>query len=94
VLQAQNWIVPEDLVLEDSSSLDAASTANERTLDWTGLPLKEIVHRKTAELEQELLTEALSRTGGNQAKAARLLRIDYSTIRAKLKQYGIKADSD
>ncbi len=93
VLHAEDWIVPEHLVLEDSHLSDADLTVHEAEFDWTGLPLKEMVRRKTAELERRALIEALRRTGGNKAKAARLLQIDYTTIHAKLKQYGIKGDS-
>jgi two-component system nitrogen regulation response regulator GlnG len=94
VLHAQDWIVPEHLVLEDSASPDADSASNEAEFDWIGLPLKEMVRRKTAELERQAIVEALRRTGGNKAKAARLLQIDYTTIHAKLKQYGIRSDAD
>jgi DNA-binding NtrC family response regulator len=93
VLHAEDWIAPEHLVLEDSHLSDADPTVSQDEFDWTGLPLKEMVRRKTADLERRALTEALRRTGGNKAKAARLLQIDYTTIHAKLKQYGIKADS-
>ncbi len=93
VLHAQDWIVPEHLVLEDTASSEE-SRASEAEFDWTGLPLKEMVRRKTAELERQALIEALRRTGGNKAKAARLLQIDYTTIHAKLKQYGIRADAN
>ena len=54
-----------------------------------GLPLKELVHRTIAAVERAALIEALKKTGGNKAKAARLLRIDYKTIHAKVKTYGI-----
>ncbi len=51
-----------------------------------GFHSRRMNRRKTAELERQALTEALRRTGGNKAKAARLLQIDYTTIHAKLKQ--------
>jgi len=54
-----------------------------------GLSLKEIKHRKIIALEREILAHALQKTGGNKAKAARLLRIDYKTIHSKVRQYGI-----
>ncbi len=38
--------------------------------------------------------KAEKKTGGNKAKAARLLQIDYTTMHAKLKQYGIKIDAE
>jgi len=36
-----------------------------------------------------VLTQVLSHTGGNKARAARLLQIDYKTIQLKLKKLGI-----
>ena len=38
------------------------------------------------------LIEALRKTGGNKAKAARLLQIDRKTLHTKIQQYGIKVD--
>lgn len=52
-------------------------------------PLKEIVRSTTMAVEREVISQALRRTGGNKAKAARLLQIDYKTIHSKVKTYGI-----
>jgi transcriptional regulator of acetoin/glycerol metabolism len=57
------------------------------------LSLKEIVHKSRADAEKRALVEALRRTGGNKAKASRLLKIDYTTMHSKIKQYGIEVDS-
>jgi two-component system nitrogen regulation response regulator GlnG len=40
----------------------------------------------------EILAQVLRETGGNKAKAARLLHIDYKTIHSKIRQYGISGD--
>jgi len=40
-------------------------------------------------VEREIISQALDHTGRNKAKAARLLRIDYKTIHAKVKHLGI-----
>jgi len=53
------------------------------------LPLKQIVAQSTMMIERNILITTLRQTQGNKAKAARLLQIDYKTIRSKLKQYGI-----
>ena len=54
-----------------------------------GLPLKELVRQATVTVERAALIEVLRKTGGNKAKAARLLQIDYKTIHLKVKEYGI-----
>lgn len=51
--------------------------------------LKELVRRTTASVEKTALLEALRKTGGNKAEAARLLRIDYKTVLTKAKEYGL-----
>jgi two-component system nitrogen regulation response regulator GlnG len=56
------------------------------------LSLKEIKHRKIVAMEREILAQVLRETGGNKAKAARLLHIDYKTIHSKIRQYGISVD--
>jgi DNA-binding protein Fis len=53
------------------------------------LPLKEIVRQSVFTVEKEVLVQVLKFTGGNKAKAARLLQIDYKTMHTKVKQFGI-----
>jgi two-component system nitrogen regulation response regulator GlnG len=59
---------------------------------WKNLSLKEIVHHSTVAVEREILAKMLRHTGGNKAKAARLLQIDYKTMHTKVKQLGIAAE--
>jgi transcriptional regulator with GAF, ATPase, and Fis domain len=42
--------------------------------------------------ESDLIRTALERTGGNQARAARLLGVKHTTLNAKIKRYGIRCD--
>jgi two-component system nitrogen regulation response regulator GlnG len=56
---------------------------------WRGLSLQEIVQRRVDQVEREVLTQVINYTGGNKARAARLLQIDYKTIHLKLKRLGI-----
>ncbi|MBI4495927.1 MAG: sigma-54-dependent Fis family transcriptional regulator [Deltaproteobacteria bacterium] len=58
---------------------------------WNNLSLKEIVRQRTRGVEREVLAETLRQTRGNKARAARLLQIDYKTIRTKMKQLGLYA---
>jgi DNA-binding protein Fis len=41
------------------------------------------------EHEKQLLTQALTQTGGNQSRAARQLRIGRDALRYKMKKYGL-----
>jgi len=59
---------------------------------WKGLSLKEIIQQSSSAVEREVLLHVLKATGGNKAKAARLLKIDYKTIHEKVKKLGIQMD--
>lgn len=43
-----------------------------------------------AEVEKPLLKTVLDHAGGNQSKAAKILGVSRSTLRKKLKEYGIE----
>jgi len=53
------------------------------------LSLTKIIRSNTIALEREILIKALEHTGGNKTRAARLLMIDYKTLRTKIKQLDI-----
>ena len=44
--------------------------------------------------EADLIRTALERTGGNQARAARLLGVKHTTLNAKIKRYKIRCDGE
>ena len=44
------------------------------------------------QFESRLIREALAKTGGNQARAARLLGVKHTTLNAKIKRYQIPVD--
>jgi transcriptional regulator with GAF, ATPase, and Fis domain len=52
--------------------------------------LREKIRQKKMEVERSVLIQALRKTGGNKAEAARLLQINYSTLHLKIKRYGIR----
>lgn len=64
-------------------SLRSAQPPQDRSLR-----LQEEVQR----FETELIRTALERTGGNQARAARLLGVKHTTLNAKIKRYRIRCD--
>jgi len=94
VLQADAWIMPEQLSLEDGFSPEPPVEPEAPDISLNGSSLKEIVRRYTMDIERKILVETLRKTGGNKAKAARLLKIDYTTIHSKIKQYGIRVDPE
>lgn len=96
VLQSAEWVSPESLVLDAEQATPAESDSGVCVEGdaWDGLSLKEIVQKTTADVESRILAKVLRKTGGNKAKAARLLQIDYKTIHSKIKQYGIKLYSE
>ena len=94
VLLADRIIEPEHLrLVQPLRSLDngsaGAATSAPRDIGDDEIPLKDRVRNATTSVERAALTEALRKTGGNKAKAARLLQIDYKTMHIKLKEYGI-----
>jgi len=58
------------------------------------LSLRETVRSNTVHVERMAIVHALRRTGGNKAKAARLLQVDYKTLHSKVKEYGIQIEGE
>jgi two-component system nitrogen regulation response regulator GlnG len=71
-----------------------ASPATAPATWGAGLSLKAIVAQSTTTVERAVLSQTLRQTGGNKAKAARLLQVDYKTIQSKLKRYGINSHKE
>ena len=49
------------------------------------------VKRAFRSLEEQLIRDALERTGGNRTRAAELLDLSYRALLYKIKEYGIEA---
>jgi transcriptional regulator with PAS, ATPase and Fis domain len=94
VLQSDEVIAPQHLALGDFPISASGLPLIGSDIEWEGQPLKEIVRLHTIDLERRVIAQALRKTGGNKAKAARLLHIDYKTMHTKVKEYGIKIDSE
>jgi two-component system nitrogen regulation response regulator GlnG len=88
-LLADDLITEKHLDLKRVPIPGLAFTPKVQGTPWTGLSLKEIVQQSATAVEREVLTQVLKNTGGNKAKAARLLKIDYKTIHGKIKKLGI-----
>ncbi|MGO9201923.1 MAG: helix-turn-helix domain-containing protein, partial [Limisphaerales bacterium] len=95
VLLAGEVVTEEHLdILQENSGAwrCAASAAPAPGASAAVLSLKEIVAQSTAAVERGMLLQTLRQTGGNKAKAARLLQVDYKTIQSKIKHYGISSN--
>jgi len=86
VLLADESIEPHHLSVptaaKDSRSIDLGKLKGH-------LSFKELVRQNLQRFEKEILEQALQETGGNKARAARMLQIDYKTIHTKSKVYGL-----
>jgi DNA-binding NtrC family response regulator len=88
-LLAGDLITEKDLDLHRVGVPGLAFTPKVQGMPWKGVTLHKIVQQSVAAVEREVIGQALRYTGGNKAKAARLLGIDYKTIHEKVKKLGI-----
>ncbi|WP_295389017.1 sigma-54 dependent transcriptional regulator [uncultured Thiodictyon sp.] len=93
VLIASYAIDTHHLALPEGESERAlpGTAASTSSLYQMGLSLKEIVRTRMADVERQVLFEALQRSRGNKAAVARMLQVDYKTVHTKLKTYGLGA---
>jgi two-component system nitrogen regulation response regulator GlnG len=97
VLLADEEVTEQHLdILQDNREAwwRAVSPVKAQAAFATGLSLKEIVAQSKTVVEREVLSQTLRQTGGNKAKAARLLQVDYKTVQSKIKQYKIGAKEE
>ncbi len=93
-LVAREIISTPDLNLRDAPGpLLERQAVGEKGV-WKGKPLRDIVKRHTESVEKSILTDVLKYTGGNKARASRLLQIDYKTIHSKIRTYDIKLPNE
>ena len=62
----------------------------ERMKDGFDGSMKDIVRQATAELERDLIAQALEETGGNVTHAARRLKISRKSLQIKMKELGLR----
>ena len=92
VLLADDVITEKHLDMREENSPLVPLTPDMKEISLGEKSLKDIVRQNTIKIEREVLSEALKHTGGNKAKAARLLKIDYKTIHSKVKLLGIAVE--
>lgn len=73
---------------KDSLTFPVPSSPTVPDLSSLDLGLHEDARRATRELERRRIAEAMERCGGNQTRAAQLLRISRRTLVARLTEYG------
>jgi DNA-binding NtrC family response regulator len=88
-LVAREMISAKDLNIKRASAPGMAFSPEVLGTPWDNASLSEIVQHSVFAVEKEVLTEVLKLTGGNKAKGARLLQIDYKTMHTKAKKFGI-----
>ena len=90
-IMARMTVVCDSEVIEESDlPYDFALTANANPADNEMQSLEEAL----AAFEKSFLRKALKRNQWNRKAAAQLMKIGYSTLKAKLKTYGIAAGAD
>jgi len=93
-LLADDLITEKHLELKRVDVPGMAFTPKVQGAPWKNLSLKEILQQSITAVEREVFTQVLRQTGGNKAKAARLLQVDYKTIHEKVKKLGILIDRE
>jgi len=88
-LVAKDVITEKDLSIKRTSVPGLAFSPKVGCTPWKNGSLSEIVKQSVLAVEREVLTNVLKITGGNKARAARLLQVDYKTIHTKVKKFGI-----
>jgi two-component system nitrogen regulation response regulator GlnG len=91
-LVVKEMITEMDLSIKRASMPEMAYTPKVQGTPWENASLGEIVRMSVLTVEKEVLTEVLKITGGNKARAARLLQVDYKTVHTKVKKFGIQAN--
>jgi DNA-binding NtrC family response regulator len=95
VLLAEDIITEKHLEIRGAPAPDLTPnpaptyTALGEELPWKSQSLKQIIKNSNISMEREVIIQVLKYTGGNKAKAARLLQVDYKTIHTKAKKFGI-----
>ena len=82
----------------DSSSSAAllappsTATPDEARSEFSDVSLKDIVRKRTSELERHLIQGALEQTGGNVTRAAERLQISRKGLQNKMKELGLREE--
>jgi len=85
-------LLPEELK-SGGSGAAGLSAAPRLDRDLTGrVSMKELVRETTAQLEKELIIQALEQTHGNVTRAAQLLMISRKSLQNKMKEFNLREE--
>jgi two-component system nitrogen regulation response regulator GlnG len=97
VLMADNVVTEDHLGLRNGASeapaedqLAEPTCSSAPGAELCSLSLRRVVQVGKVHVERMAILQALQKTSGNKAKAARLLQVDYKTLHSKVKEYGIQ----
>ena len=93
-LVARDEITEKDLSIKRAELPGLAFSPKVHETPWKNASLGEIVQQSVLAVEKEVLNEVLRFTGGNKARAARLLQVDYKTVHTKVKKFGIQQNGE
>lgn len=82
-------LLPDELKSSSGSGAGAVATRLDRELVGR-VSMKELVRETTAQLERELIVQALDQTGGNVTRAAQLLMISRKSLQNKMKEFNLR----
>lgn len=88
VLLADSVIEPSHLIFENTNPSFLPIIPEEKVTEE--MSLKEIKEKAVFVVEKRAIEQTLLRTRGNKRKASRILKVDYTTLFDKIKQYNIK----
>ena len=84
-------LLPDELKLEGESGHGAMLGGPRLDRDLVGrVSMKQLVRETTAQLERELIAQALEQTNGNVTRAAQLLMISRKSLQNKMKEFNLR----
>jgi len=90
VLVVDSEVIGPEHILVDNSHCPKEPGLNDHLHLEEGRSLKEITRDVTNKVEREIIQQALTKTGGNRSKAAKLLKIDRASLYSKIKEFQYK----
>jgi DNA-binding NtrC family response regulator len=86
----QTFLVPDTLPEVYSSPDILSEKLDVLTELQRGASLHELAQKKMDHIERNIISQALTLTGGNKSKTARMLKTDRMTLYTRLKKYGME----